>query len=77
MEERSVWIGSLSAIATFFLVWIGVSLSYGFLGFALGWLPAIIVAALVGIFMTFAWKVVAFLIAALIAVIVYFGMTAN
>lgn len=77
MEERSVWIGSLSAIATFFLVWIGVSVSYGFLGFALGWLPALIVAALVGLFMAFAWKLVAFLIAVLIAVIVYFAVTAN
>jgi hypothetical protein len=29
---------------TFLIVWIGCSMDYGFLGFALGWIPAAIVA---------------------------------
>jgi hypothetical protein len=45
------WIGEayyvgfwITWVLTFLIVWIGCSLGYGFLGFALGWMPAIIVA---------------------------------
>lgn len=33
---------------TFFAIWIYCSLAFGFLGFALGWLPALIVAGIAG-----------------------------
>lgn len=31
-------------VITFLIVWIGCALEYGFLGFALAWMPAVIVA---------------------------------
>jgi hypothetical protein len=34
-------------VLTFLIVWICCSLGYGFLGFALGWMPACIVAYIV------------------------------
>jgi len=42
--EVGAWI---AGVLTFFIVWIGCSLEYGFLGFALGWMPAYIVANIV------------------------------
>jgi hypothetical protein len=36
--------GWITWIVTFLIVWIGCSVGYGFFGFALGWMPAIIVA---------------------------------
>ena len=39
--------GWIAGVLTFLMVWIGCSLGYGFLGFALGWMPAYIVAQIV------------------------------
>lgn len=41
--------GWVAGVITFLIVWIGCSLAYGFLGFALGWMPAYIVANIVAV----------------------------
>lgn len=38
----------ITGAIVFFGTWIVCSLTYGFLGFALGWMPAIILAGIVG-----------------------------
>jgi len=41
-------------VLIFLAVWIGCSLGYGFLGFALGWMPAAIIASVVA----FLWPLI-------------------
>lgn len=41
-------------VLTFLLVWIGCSVGYGFLGFALGWMPA----AIVGLIAAYLWPLI-------------------
>ena len=39
--------GWIAGVIAFLIVWIGCSVTYGFLGFALGWIPAYIIANIV------------------------------
>lgn len=41
---------TVTGVLIFLAVWIGCSVAYGFLGFALGWMPALILAAIIGLF---------------------------
>jgi hypothetical protein len=41
-------------VLTFLIVWIGCSVDYDFLGFALGWMPAIIV----GLIAAYLWPLI-------------------
>jgi hypothetical protein len=45
-------------VLTFLIVWVGCSLEYGFLGFALAWMPAVIIAYIAA----FLWPLIAVLI---------------
>ncbi|MFL6843880.1 MAG: hypothetical protein ACJ8ER_03250 [Allosphingosinicella sp.] len=46
----------LAGLATFVGAWIYCAVTYGFLfGFGLGWLPAAILAVIVGLGLRFAW----------------------
>lgn len=53
-------LGSLAALATFLGAWGYCVAEYGFLfGFGLGWLPAAILAAIVGLGVRFLWPLLA------------------
>ena len=60
-----VWIGGLCGAVTFLGAWIYCMSEYGFLfGFGLGWLPAGILAAIVGLIVRFLWGPILALIGA-------------
>lgn len=50
--------GFIVGIITFIGVWIGAAFTYGMWGFLLGWLPAYIIALIVGGLVTIAWPLV-------------------
>ena len=50
----------ITGMVTFFGIWIYCSLVYGFLGFALGWIPATIVSGIIA----FLWPLVLLLLVA-------------
>src|SRR2546430_1429558 len=56
------------AAATFVGVWGFCTLTYGFLGFALGWMPAAVLAVIFGMF----WPLVVLLLMVAAAVILFF-----
>lgn len=56
----------ITGLITFFVIWVYCSVTYGFLGFALGWLPAMIVAGIVGLL----WGLLVLLLVIAVAVIV-------
>ncbi len=62
---RRYWI---TAAATFVGVWGFCTLTYGFLGFALGWMPAAVLAVIFGMF----WPLVVLLLMVAAAVILFF-----
>lgn len=44
-------IGWACGVLTFLGIWVGCTMAYGFLAFALGWIPAAIIGAIVGLIM--------------------------
>ena len=50
----------ITGMVTFFGIWIYCSLAFGFLGFAIGWLPAWIVAGIAAVI----WPLIALLLVA-------------
>jgi hypothetical protein len=57
-EEKGYMIGVWTGIATFVLAWIYCIATGGFLfglGLGLGWLPAAILGAIVGVIVRFMW----------------------
>jgi len=57
----------ITAAATFVGVWGFCTLTYGFLGFALGWMPAAVLAVIFGMF----WPLVVLLLMVAAAVILF------
>jgi hypothetical protein len=54
------WIcAALTGPATFLALWIYCAVTYGLLGFGLGWIPAFILALLVAVATIFLWPVAA------------------
>lgn len=62
--------GGLVALA----IWIGCTVGYGFLGFALGWMPAAIVGAIVGFLVMLFWPFFLLFLSVLVAVMVYYAL---
>lgn len=74
IDDRDILIGKICAVVTFLVAWAYCSLTYGFLlGFGIGWLPSVILAACIFFLSAFAWR---FLVgvAALIALIIMWAL---
>lgn len=56
MSDNEALIGLGTGILTFLICWIACTVNYGFPGFALGWLPGLILGAIVGFVMAIGWK---------------------
>lgn len=54
--DEALIAGSLSAIVTFLACWVVCAVNYGFWGFAFGWLPGLVLAAVVGFIMALFWR---------------------
>ncbi len=71
-DDIDLWIGGISGILTFFGIWIGCTMAYGFLAFALAWIPAAIIGAIVGFLMLlFGRAILSIGSALLIAIVAY------
>lgn len=57
----------ITGLIAFVWIWIYCSLTYGFLGFALGWMPAMILGWVLGLL----WPLVALLLIIAVLVIIY------
>lgn len=58
--DTDVGVAAISGLITFAAAWIYCMSEYGFLfGFGLGWLPALILGAIIGLVMAFVWRFVA------------------
>jgi hypothetical protein len=50
-DDKDFFIGWGSGILTFLGIWIGCTITYGFLAFAFAWIPAAIIGSVVGLIM--------------------------
>lgn len=64
-------VGGFGAVLTFFGSWVYCTAAYGFLfGFGLGWLPALILASIVGTALVLLWPLVLLAIGLIVVAIV-------
>jgi hypothetical protein len=74
IDDRDILIGKVCAIVTFLAAWVYCSWAYGFLlGFGIGWLPSLILAAIVFFISAFAWRLFVG-VAVLIVVIILWSL---
>lgn len=69
-------LGLISGALVALLVWVICSQQYGFLGFALGWMPAVIVGGIAGVVIMLFWRFIVgliFLLAVGLAALIYFN----
>jgi hypothetical protein len=71
-DDIDNWIGWISGILTFLAIWIGCTLAYGFLAFALAWIPAAIIGVIVGFIMLLFGRFILSVAVILIVVVAFF-----
>lgn len=52
------WLGAFASVCTFLISWFACLVGYGFLGFGLGWIPSLILAAVVFLLVKFLWGII-------------------
>ena len=60
MDDRgpNLWWGGITALLAFAWVWYGLATTYGVWAALFGWLPAAIIAAVVGLIFAFFWPAI-------------------
>lgn len=64
-------VGSISGSLIALAIWIGCTVSYGFLGFALGWMPAAIVGSICGTLIMLFWPFLLLILGLVVAAVTY------
>ena len=64
-------IGTIVGFIAFCVIWLVCSLNYGFLGFALGWMPAMILAPVIGVLWPLLGTLLAFAVLAVLLLVIF------